>query len=542
MRLLRTISGLRSYLENFGQGQRIGLVPTMGALHAGHLSLIERAKKDCSIVIVSIFVNPLQFRPSEDLNSYPQSLEQDCDLGDRFGVDVIFAPTTQQMYGHSSVAASTNNLNMTTQVVPPVEMTSVLCGSSREGHFQGVATVVTKLFNLVNPAIAYFGQKDAQQLAIIRRIVADLNLPVEIVAVPIVREESGLAYSSRNQYLTAEQKAKAATLYTSLQLAKKAFQAGEKRSSVLISIVKDKLASVEDLQPEYIELVDPKTLKPLDSVQQSGLLAIACAIGSTRLIDNLILRQRQPIIAIDGPAGAGKSTVARQVADTLGLLYLDTGAMYRAITWLVMKSGIEIEDETAIAELIGRGLNISFDEIAPSDRENQQGRSLKLLTPDTPGQPIRVFLDREEITKVIRTPEVTANVSAVSQVKAVRTELVKQQQTFGERGGLVAEGRDIGTHVFPDAELKIFLTASVQERATRRWQDLSKMGRTDLTVEMLAAEIAKRDRLDSTRTYAPLRQAEDAIEVQTDNLSIEQVIQKIVTLYQQQLGDKIVSV
>ncbi|MEC4894645.1 MAG: bifunctional pantoate--beta-alanine ligase/(d)CMP kinase [Oscillatoria sp. PMC 1051.18] len=535
VRLFRTIPGMRSYLESIRQGKTIGLVPTMGALHAGHVRLIERAKEDCDLVIVSIFVNPLQFRPNEDLERYPQTLEQDRDLSDRLGVEAIFAPTTQQMYGNSLVEAGTNNLSMTTQVVPPAEMTSVLCGSSRRGHFQGVATVVTKLFQIINPTTAYFGQKDAQQLTIIRRLVHDLNFPVKIVAVPIVREESGLAYSSRNQYLTPAQKEKAATLFASLQQAQKAFQAGERQSAVLISIVKNKLASVEELKPEYIELVDPETLKPLDSVKDSGLLAIACGIGSTRLIDNLILRQRKPIIAIDGPAGAGKSTVARRVANALGLLYLDTGAMYRAITWLVIRSGIDIKDESAIAELIGMGLNVSFDEFSPSYQENPKRRSLKLLTPDTFEQPIRVFLDREEITEAIRSPEVTASVSAVSMLPTVRNELVKQQQHFGKQGGIVAEGRDIGTHVFPDAELKIFLTASVQERAKRRLQELNEIGRTDISAEMLAADIQRRDRLDSTRTLAPLRQAADAIAIQTDGLTINQVTQQIITLYQKQL-------
>ncbi|MBZ8178838.1 bifunctional pantoate--beta-alanine ligase/(d)CMP kinase [Oscillatoria salina IIICB1] len=535
MRLFRTIPGMRSYLESIRQGKTIGLVPTMGALHAGHVRLIERAKEDCDLVIVSIFVNPLQFRPNEDLERYPQTLEQDRDLSDRLGVEAIFAPTTQQMYGHSLVEAGTNNLSMTTQVVPPAEMTSVLCGSSRRGHFQGVTTVVTKLFQIINPTTAYFGQKDAQQLAIIRRLVHDLNFPVKIVAVPIVREESGLAYSSRNQYLTPAQKEKAATLFASLQQAQKAFQAGEKQSAVLISIVKDKLASVEELKPEYIELVDPETLKPLDSVQDSGLLAIACGIGSTRLIDNLILRQRKPVIAIDGPAGAGKSTVARRVANALGLLYLDTGAMYRAITWLVIRSGIDIKDESAIAELIGMGLNVSFDEFSPSYQENPNRRSLKLLTSDSFEQPIRVFLDEEDITEAIRSPEVTASVSAVSMLPTVRNELVKQQQHFGKQGGIVAEGRDIGTHVFPDAELKIFLTASVQERAKRRLQELNEIGRTDISAEMLAADIQRRDRLDSTRTLAPLRQAADAIAIQTDGLTINQVTQQIITLYQKQL-------
>jgi len=200
MRLFTTTAGLFCYLERHRQGKEVGLVPTMGALHAGHLSLIERARRENAIVIVSIFVNPLQFGPTEDFQCYPRQLEEDRQLCEQLGVDAIFSPTPMELYGNR-LPTSDGGTELT-QVVPPAAMTSVLCGRSRTGHFQGVATVVTKLLNLVQPERAYFGQKDAQQLAIIRRLVTDLNLPVAIVACPIVREESGLALSSRNQYLT----------------------------------------------------------------------------------------------------------------------------------------------------------------------------------------------------------------------------------------------------------------------------------------------------------------------------------------------------
>jgi len=216
--------------------------------------------------------------------------------------------------------------------------------------------------------------------------------------------------------------------------------------------------------------------------------------------------QRAPIIAIDGPAGAGKSSVTRAVAETLGLLYLDTGAMYRALTWLVMDAGLDIQDEAAIATVI-------------------QGCCLD-LQPEAQGV-CRVVMNGTDITQAIRTPEVTANVSAIAAQAAVRQQLVAQQREFGQRGGLVAEGRDMGTCVFPHAEVKIFLTATVAERARRRKRDLEAQGYT-VDLQQLEAEIADRDYQDSHREISPLQQAEDAIELITDGLSIETVINKII--------------
>src|SRR5919202_847907 len=514
MRLFTTTAGLRCYLERYRDAADVGLVPTMGALHAGHFSLIERARQENALVIVSIFVNPLQFGPTEDLQRYPRQLEEDRQQCERLGVDAVFAPSVVEFYGNhlSSSQMSTE----VTQVVPPAAMTSVLCGRSRQGHFQGVATVVMKLLNLVQPERAYFGQKDAQQLAIIRRVVADLNLPVEIVACPIVREESGLALSSRNQYLTPSQKAQAPVLFRALQQAEKAFRSGERDRTILIETVKSELASVSEFDVEYVELVHPTTLKPLDQVEDRGLLAIAARFGSTRLIDNLVLQNRKPIVAIDGPAGAGKSTVTCKVANALGLMHLDTGAMYRAVTWRVLKAGIDLEDEPAIAELVSQS-------------------QIYLTTDEDSGTPPRVWIDGEEVTQAIRSLEITAHVSAIAAQSSVRQELVKQQQRWGCKGGIVAEGRDIGTHVFPDAELKIFLTASVQERARRRQQDLKDQNYPDVSVEQLEQEIQQRDLRDSTRVLAPLRKAADAIELSTDGLSIAEVTERIVSLYHQQV-------
>jgi pantoate ligase / CMP/dCMP kinase len=566
MRLFTTILGLRCYLNscrlkrydlarssndsNVATPLEIGFVPTMGALHAGHLSLIQRARRENKIVVVSIFVNPLQFAPTEDLQRYPRTLEPDQALCEQANVDALFIPDAEEMgivrrmvtdeWRSRSVSVGdmangeSHTLNSEiqtlkptlTQVLPLASMTSELCGQSREGHFQGVATIVTKLLNIVQPTCAYFGQKDAQQLAVIRQLVTDLNLPVQVVGCAIAREASGLALSSRNQYLTDLEREQAPTLYRALQQASHAFQAGERLGSKLIGAVKAVLTTAPDLVPEYVELVHPMTMTPLTQIEDTGLLAVAARIGSTRLIDNVLLSDRRPIIAIDGPAGAGKSTVARLVAQTLGLFYLDTGAMYRAFTWLVMQSGIALDNEPAIAELVSQ-CQIEFREQEPEDKTPNSPLTPRL----SPLVPSAIFVNGQEVTQAIRSLEVTSQVSTIAAQPAVRWALVRQQQSYGKQGGIVVEGRDIGTNVFPDAELKIFLTASVQERAYRRQRDLQNQGIGDIDLNKLEQTIGDRDRKDSTRSLAPLSKAEDAIELVTDGLTIQAVIDQIVEQY-----------
>lgn len=534
MRLFKTIAGLRSYLALCRQatdgaaptqaGRSLGLVPTMGALHEGHLSLIRRARQENALVAVSIFVNPLQFGPQEDFHKYPKTLEQDSQFCQTAGVDVIFVPSAEELYG----GRSGSRKDILTQVIPPQAMMAVLCGPHRPGHFEGVATVVAKLLNIVQPDRAYFGQKDAQQLAILRRVVADLNLPVELVACPTVREASGLALSSRNQYLSPEERSHAAALYRSLHRAEQAFHQGIRKSQELISIVKEELSTVAAVRPQYVELVHPETMVPLAEVEERGLVAIAAYLGSTRLIDNIVLSARKPIIAIDGPAGAGKSTVARRVAAELGLLYLDTGAMYRAVTWLVQQSGVEVSDEAAIAELVSQS-EIELVQHSEGQEPEAGNASLSLVSPLT------VLINGQDVTHEIRTPAVTAQVSAIAAQGEVRRALVKQQQEYGRRGGVVMDGRDVGTQVFPDAELKIFLTASVQERARRRQLDLKEQGQPEVSLETLEQAIFERDQKDSSRKISPLRKADDAIELVTDNLTIEAVVEKIICLYRDRL-------
>jgi pantoate ligase / CMP/dCMP kinase len=489
-----TILGLRCYLEAQPTAT-IGFVPTMGALHQGHRSLIDRARQENDLVIVSIFVNPLQFAAGEDLDKYPRQLAADRQLCTETGVDVIFTPTNESL----------NLRDELTQVVPPASLTSGLCGRSRPGHFTGVATIVTKLLQIIRPTNSYFGQKDAQQVAIIRKLAQDLYLPGRIVTCPIIRAANGLALSSRNQYLNTEQQEQAASIYRSLQQAQDLFTKGDRSGDRLLNAVKSTLQDHPEIQLDYLELVDPQTMAPLDAIQTSGLLAIAAKVGNTRLIDNLLLTQQSPIIAIDGPAGAGKSTVTKLVAQTLGLQFLDTGAMYRAVTWLVLQAQLPLDSAAEIAELVAKS------------KIELQGD--------------RVLINGQDISSEIRSLEVTSKVSAIAALGAVRTALVQQQQSIGRNGGIVAEGRDMCTHVFPDAGVKIFLTATVGERARRRLADLHANGEIDISLAELEASISERDRLDSTRAIAPLKKAATATEIVTDGMSIEQVVAEIVDLY-----------
>lgn len=254
-------------------------MPTMGALHEGHLSLVRAAKAQCDAVIVSIFVNPTQFGPSEDFSKYPRTFQRDCELLQKEGVDLIFAPSVEEMYPPEAVTYVT------------VEgLSEKLCGKSRPGHFRGVATVVCKLFHVVEPNLAFFGQKDAAQVAIVRRMVRDLNLPVEIVVCPIVREPDGLAMSSRNAYLNPQQRQSALLLSRSLRNVRRLFDEGERTASRLTEAGKHAFAEHRSVRLDYFEIVDPDTLAAMQLIERPALIAVAAWVGTTRLIDNLVLR------------------------------------------------------------------------------------------------------------------------------------------------------------------------------------------------------------------------------------------------------------
>ena len=279
MIVARTIDAIRQAVnEARSRGLTIGLVPTMGALHAGHISLIRSARQETGFVVVSIFVNPIQFGPTEDLERYPRPLTQDLQVCEEHKVDLVFMPEAGAMYPLAFRTA-----------VEVQELQDLLCGASRPGHFRGVATVVMKLFNIVQPDIAYFGQKDAQQARIIRQMVEDLNVPIRLRVCPIVREPDGLALSSRNQYLSTAQRESAGVLYQTLEEVRKRVEKGERDARVLREILASRIAATPGALLDYAAVVDADTLKPLARLKGEVLVALAVKFGTTRLIDNILL-------------------------------------------------------------------------------------------------------------------------------------------------------------------------------------------------------------------------------------------------------------
>ena len=262
------------------QGLSIGFVPTMGYLHDGHSSLINRARRENDKVVVSIFVNPTQFGPNEDFEKYPKNLERDREICERSGTDLIFAPSAAEMYPLKNLV-----------FVDVSELGEGLCGAKRPGHFRGVCTVVAKLFNIVSPDRAYFGEKDAQQLAIIRRMTEDLNFKIQIIPCPTVRDRDGLALSSRNSYLSEEGRRAARVIPESLNLARQVLVKGEKDANVIKAIIFEKIGTEPLASIDYIEVVDAALLKPIVQIDRPALVAVAVLIGSTRLIDNFTFKE-----------------------------------------------------------------------------------------------------------------------------------------------------------------------------------------------------------------------------------------------------------
>lgn len=282
--LVHTIKEVREQIKEWKKaGLTVGLVPTMGALHNGHLSLIKKAVEKCDKVVVSVFVNPIQFCPGEDLDKYPRTLEADQKLCESNGVNIVFAPTPSEMYGDCQMRTN----DFLTYVIPPFFYVNKLCGKSRVGHFDGVCTVVNKLFNIVQPNFAFFGQKDAQQLIIIKKMVKDLNIPVEIIPCPIVREESGLALSSRNKYLSEEDKIQALALSKILNNIKNCYKKGITNVEALKETAYQFLNDHHDL--EYLEFMNEENLDEMTTADDHTRVFIACKVGGVRLIDNILL-------------------------------------------------------------------------------------------------------------------------------------------------------------------------------------------------------------------------------------------------------------
>ena len=285
MQVITRIDELKKKIRDArAAGRTIGVVPTMGYLHEGHLTLMRQARAEQGFVIATLFVNPLQFGPTEDYAVYPRDLARDSKLAATTGIDVLFAPTVDEMYPAGN--------GKTLTFVDVEKITATLCGASRPGHFRGVATVVTKLFNITEADVAYFGQKDAQQVTVIRQMVRDLNMNVRVVAVPIVREADGLALSSRNQYLSPAERQAALVLSKSLRLAETMLAGGNREASAVLAAVTDCIAQEPLAAVDYIAMVDPQTLLPLTQISGSTLVALAVRFGKTRLIDNLLWEEK----------------------------------------------------------------------------------------------------------------------------------------------------------------------------------------------------------------------------------------------------------
>jgi len=279
MEVARTIESVRALVKAArSRAEKIGLLPTMGALHIGHISLIEAAMKKSEFVVVSIFVNPTQFGPGEDFEKYPRPLEADLEICTKAGVHAVFAPTPEQMYPGENLTW-----------INVEKITEPLCGKSRPGHFRGVTTVCAKLFNIVNPDTAFFGQKDAQQAIVIRRMVADLNMPLDIVICPTIREPDGLAISSRNQYLSKQQRKDATYIYKSLQKCRQMIDTGSTETREIIAEIRKVLRQKSSIEIEYISIVDSETLEDIDLFAGKALVAVAVRIGPARLIDNILI-------------------------------------------------------------------------------------------------------------------------------------------------------------------------------------------------------------------------------------------------------------
>ena len=280
MKIIRTVSEMQRSADELRVSKTIGFVPTMGYLHEGHLALVRAARKLADVVVVSIFVNPIQFGPSEDLSRYPRDFERDSQLLEQENTDIIFYPDDGQMYEKDF-----------STYVEVKKLEDHLCGKTRTGHFTGVATVVTKLFNIVKPHYAVFGQKDYQQLTVIERMVRDLNQDVTIVPHPTIREADGLAMSSRNTYLSTEERRKALAISASLRRAEAMVKAGESDAGTVRKAVNDTLQKEEGITIEYIDICDAMTLEDISRIDRKAVLAIACRIGKTRLIDNTLLTE-----------------------------------------------------------------------------------------------------------------------------------------------------------------------------------------------------------------------------------------------------------
>ena len=503
--IIKTLKELKLWKKSLNN--HINFVPTMGNLHKGHLNLIKEASTyNSNITLVSIFINPLQFENKKDFTNYPQSIDKDIELSFQSGADAIFIPNVHEIFPEKDsnicyVKASKN-------------LSSVLCGIKRIGHFDGVCTVVYRLCTLIKPKFIFLGEKDWQQLIILKEMAKEMNLSIKFKSIATVRDFDGVPFSSRNNLLSESERNTLKLFSQELLYIQNQFQ-GNKDFDIKKSISRIKNLNIS---LEYLELVNAYNLQKSESQENVSLLAGALLCGNTRLIDHVLLMKRKPIIAIDGPAGSGKSTVTKLIAQKLNLLYLDTGAMYRSLSWYLINKKINYTNKSDLKKTL-QNISIIFKHNNKSFQD--------------------VYINNHCITEEIRSQKISSIVSEIATIDEVRDFLVSEQRKIGIEGGLVAEGRDIGTKVFPNAELKIFLTASIDERAKRRKLELEKKKNIKINFEELREQIKERDFKDSTRSLSPLKKAHDAVEINTDGYSINEICQQITDLYSDKIPSEI---
>ena len=495
--LLKTVKEVNEW--RLSNKKDISFVPSMGNLHLGHEELIREAKKlKDYLVILSIFINPLQFNDEKDLINYPRTLDKDIDLAFAAGADAIFIPCENEIFPKNDQKIKYQKASE--------DLSKTLCGISRVGHFDGVCTVVYRLINIIKPKVIFLGEKDWQQLLIIKKMVAKQNIKVAIKSINTQRDVDEVPFSSRNNLLSKNDREKLKLFSAELSLTKQIFNQTKKINlKKIIKRLKDK-----DIKIEYLEHVNAFNLKKSTTESNITMLAGAIICGNTRLIDHVFLMRRDPIIAIDGPAGSGKSTVTKLIAKQLNFIFLDTGAMYRALSWYLIKEKINYENRKDLKSFLS-DISIKFKSVSGSKQN--------------------IIINNHNVTDKIRTQEISSIVSSIAAIKEVREFLVKEQRKIGDQGGIVAEGRDIGSKVFPYAELKIFLTATINERARRRKNELEAMGQGNIDFEQLKNKIEQRDFDDSNRKISPLTKAEDAIEIISDGYTVNQVVGKILEIY-----------